>query len=274
MKKRLLLAFVTAVFMLSFVLAGCQAGGIAQEVYDQAVAQLKEAQDKLAEAQSKSTDLETVKSTIEAQLKDAQATIAQLQSQLSESGLTGATPEETAEKIVKYYHDTHVYSTYDLFICSDMAAEVWNMLKAQGISAVIVVGNIDSSISDILQSDHAWVLAEVAPGKKLALETTGGRVVPESQNALYYRGWTFDSPAKLKSHNNLFREYNTLIGVRNQIASEVNEAMDLHNNSTSPAEADKWLALYNKLVELKVAQEDRLNELMSEMKGLATKCGT
>ena len=274
MKKRLLLAFVTAVFMLSFVLAGCQAGGIAQEVYDQAVAQLKEAQDKLAEAQSKSTDLETVKSTIEAQLKDAQATIAQLQSQLSESGLTGATPEETAEKIVKYYHDTHVYSTYDLFICSDMAAEVWNMLKAQGISAVIVVGNIDRSISDILQSDHAWVLAEVAPGKKLALETTGGRVVPESQNALYYRGWTFDSPAKLKSHNNLFREYNTLIGVRNQIASEVNKAMDLHNNSTSPAEADKWLALYNKLVELKVAQEDRLNELMSEMKGLATKCGT
>ena len=274
MKKILLLTLVAAVLLLSLALAGCQAGGIAQEVYDQAVAQLKEAQDKLAEAQSKSTDLETVKSTIEAQLKDAQATIAQLQSQLSESGLTGATPEETAEKIVKYYHDTHVYSTYDLFICSDMAAEVWNMLKAQGISAVIVVGNIDSSISDILQSDHAWVLADVAPGKKLALETTGGRVVPESQNALYYRGWTFDSPAKLKSHNNLFREYNTLIGVRNQIASEVNKAMDLHNNSTSPAEADKWLALYNKLVELKVAQEDRLNELMSEMKGLATKCGT
>src|SRR4030042_2066684 len=86
-------------------------------------------------------------------------------------------PAETAQKIVSYYRETHVYSSYDLFVCSDMAAEVWNMLKAAGIDSIIAVGRIDASIGDILDSNHAWVLAEVGSGQFLALETTGGFAV-------------------------------------------------------------------------------------------------
>lgn len=269
-KKRLLSALMATVFLLSIILAGCQSGGIAQEVYDQVAEQLSTAKEQLAKVQDEKDALQTAKSAVEDELKNAQSTLTQLQNQLNDSGLVGATLAETAEKIVKYYHKTHVYSTYDLFICSDMAGEVWNMLKAQGISARIVVGNIDATITDILQCDHAWVLAEVAPGEYLALEATGGRVIGKGENARYYRGWYFNSPADLKNYNNMVREYNTLVGVRNQIASEVNEAADLHNNSGSQAEADKWMAVYNKLVELKVAQEERLNELMSEVNQLAT----
>jgi cell division protein FtsB len=275
MKKRILLAFVTVVLLLSIVLSGCSGGGIAQELYDQVTAQLKEAQDKLAEAQQNSSaDLQAIKDNAEAELQAAQAKVAELEAQVnslkSDYELTGATPAETAEKIVKNYHDTHVYSTYDLFICSDMAGEVWNMLKAQGISAVIVVGDIHNTIADILLCNHAWVLAEVAPGEKLALETTGGYAVPESENALYYRGWYFSSPSSLKSYNEEIREYNTLVIVRNQIVDEINKAMNLYNNSTNQIDADKYMAVYNKLVELKVVQENRLNELMSEVNQLAT----
>ena len=84
---------------------------------------------------------------------------------------------------------------------------------------------MDTAITDILQSDHAWVLATVAPGEYLALETTGGYVVKKSENPLYYRGWSFNSPADLKSHNDMVKEYNTRVGFRNQLNTEANKAL-------------------------------------------------
>ena len=274
MKKKLLLAIITAVLLLSVALAGCQAGGIAQEVYDQLAAQLTDAQAKLTEAQNKLTKLQSEKSAVDAELQKAQAKINELQGQVGglkeQATLTGATPAETAAKIVKNYIETHVYSTIDYFICSDMASEVWNMLKAQGIKAVIIVGNKDATISNILQSDHAWVLAEVAPGEYLALEATGGYVVPKTKNARYYRGWSFDSPVALKSHNELVREYNTRVGIRNQIAAEDNKVIEEHNKATDPATAEKLEAVHNKLVELIKQQEAALNNVMSEINKLAT----
>ncbi len=274
MNIKLLLALITAVFMLSFVLAGCSSSGVSQELYDQQAAQLKDCQSKYAEFEKEKADLQTEKATVDVQLKDCQVEVEEKESQIdalkAQYEITGATPAETAGKIVKYYHDTHEYSMIDLFICSDMAGEVWNMLKAQGITARIAVGNIDATISDILQCDHAWVLAEVAPGEYLALEATGGRVVLKSENALYYNGWYFDSPADLKSYNNMLREYNILIGVRNQINDAATEAINMHNsNLTNPTEADKWKTVYDKIVLLRTTQEDRLNELMSEVTKLA-----
>jgi len=274
MKKKILLALVIAVLLLSIALAGCQAGGISQAQYDQLAAQLTDAQAKVTEAQNNINKLQTEKSTVDAQLKAAQSQIAQLQGQVGglkeQTTLTGATPAETAAKIVKNYIETHVYSTIDYFICSDMASEVWNMLKAQGIKAVIVVGNKDAAISDILQSDHAWVLAEVGPGDYLALEATGGYVVTKSKNPLYYRGWSFDSPTSLKSHNDMVREYNTRVGIRNQIAAEDNKVIEEHNQATDPTTADRLEAVHNKLVELIQQQEAALNNIIGEINGLAT----
>ena len=269
MKNKIFLPIVIVAVLLSLILTGCQAGGIPQAQYDQLNAQLADLQVKYTQLQNDLDKLRADKAAVDSQLEEARATIAGLQGQISQSSLTGATPAETAEKIVKYYHETHIYSTYDLFICSDMSAEVWNMLKAAGIRSVVAVGNTKTPITDILLCNHAWVLAEVAPGQNLALETTGGFVVPEGQNALYYRGWTFDSPADLKSHNDMIREYNVRVGIRNEINDAVNEAAELHNNSTSQAEADKYQAVYDKLVELRGEQEAALNALLAQINGLS-----
>lgn len=259
--------------MLSVALAGCQAGGIPQAQYDQLNAQLADVQAKLAQAQNDLNKLQADKSAADSQLADAQKTIAALQGQLKgaekENSLVGATPAETAEKIVKLYHETHVYSTYDLFICADMAAEVWNMLQAQGISSIIAVGDTENPITDIVLCTHGWVLAEVAPGQYLALETTGGYVVQKSEHPLYYRGWTFDSPASLKSYTQMIREYNVRVGLRNDINNAANKAAALHDNATSQSDVDKYQAIYDELVKLRTEQESILNSLMGKITGLA-----
>lgn len=262
-----------AVFLLSFVLVGCQSG-ISQELYDQVIAQLKEAQAKISEMQGEVKDLKAQKEAVDAELKTAQANISELQGQVGglkeQYELVGATPAETAGKIVRYYHETHIYSTYDYYVCSDMASDVWNMLKAQGIGAIIVVGNKDTAIGDIVQSNHAWVLAEVEPGEYIALATTGGFVVPKSENPLYYQGWFFNSPGELKRYNELIREYNIRVGIRNGIAAEDREVVDEHNQATNQSTADKLKAVHDKLMELIEQQEADLNNIKSEIEGLAT----
>ncbi|OGO24904.1 MAG: hypothetical protein A2144_13345 [Chloroflexi bacterium RBG_16_50_9] len=262
---------VIATIFLIFFLAGC-VGGIPQEQYQGLAAQLAKAKEQLDWSQDEVTGLRAQNDAEKAELKTAQQRIAELEAQargLKEHyELVGATSAETAERIVRYYHETHIYSTYDLFVCSDMSSEVWNMLKAQGIRAIIAVGNKDTAISDIIQSDHAWVLAEVTPGAYLALETTGGYSVSSGQNPLYYRGWSFDSPAKLKAHNQLVNEYNVRVGIHNEMVAEDNEVIKKHNQSTSQIEADKLEAVHHSLVALIKNQEAELNGIMSKIKDL------
>ena len=197
------------------LVVGC---GVSPQQYDQMASELGKQQEQNVALQGGIDQLKAQNQALEGQVTEAQSQVEKLEGQISDLKeqyeLVGETPAETAAKIVRYYHETHVYSTYDLFVCSDMAAEVWNMLKAQGINAVVVVGDIDTPTSDIVLSDHAWVLAEVAPGERLALETTDGYAVPQSQNALYYRGWFFNTPGELKNHNALIREYNVRVEIR------------------------------------------------------------
>jgi predicted nucleic acid-binding Zn-ribbon protein len=271
MFKKIMLTLLVLVLLLPVVFSGCTTTGITQETYDRVVAQLNEIQAKLSEAQNNLTKALSDKDAINAELQKANDTISSLQKQVGglqeQTTLAGATPAETAAKIVKNYHETHVYSLTDLFICSDMSAEVWNMLKAQNIKAIIVVGNKDTAITDILQSNHAWVIADV--GGKLALETTAGITVTAAKNPLYYRGWYFDSPTDLKSYNDYVKEYNLRVGFRNMLKDEVVAAQTKYNDSSTQAEADKYLALYNKLKELKDAQEAELNKIMDRINGLA-----
>jgi hypothetical protein len=271
MKKRIISAFIILALLLTFVLSGCTTTGVTQDTYDRVVAQLNEIQAKFNEAQNNLTKALSDKESINAELQKAKDTISNLQNQIGglqeQTTLTGATPAETAAKIVKNYHETHVYSLTDLFICSDMSAEVWNMLKAQGINAIIVVGNKDAAITDILESNHAWVIADV--GGKLALETTAGITVTAAENPLYYRGWYFNSPTDLKSYNDYVKEYNLRVDFRNMLKDEVVAAQTKYNDSSTQAEADKYLTLYNKLKELKDAQEAELNKIMDRINGLA-----
>jgi outer membrane murein-binding lipoprotein Lpp len=232
----------------------------AQGELETAEAALAESQDELAGVQD---DLDT-----------ALARVAALEGQVSgeedDGGLVGETKAETAANIVSYYHETHVYSSYDLFVCGDMASEVWNMLKAQGIDSLIVVGNKDSAVGDILLSNHAWVLAEVAPGEYLALETTGGYTVTESQNSLYYQGWAFGNPGDFKSYNDLVNEHNVRVEIHNDMVAEANAVGEEYEDTADEETANQLYAVYEKLVELVLAQEDIISDLSAQINGLAT----
>ena len=278
MKKSLLVSLITVVFVVSIFLTGCQSGAISQDLYDGIVKQVNDAQNTIAQLQEQLGDLEEAKETAEEELHTALATIEDLQLQISsmvgQYDLTGDTVLETVTNIIEYYHNTHAYSKADLFVCSDMASEVWSMLKAQGIDALIVVGNKEAPINDIILSDHAWVLAEVDGGEYLALETTAGYVVYEEDNSLYYRGWYFDSPADMKSYNDLVKEYNVRVEIINQFIAEDQQVVAEHNQSTNPTERANLEAVHNMLEGLILAQEADLLAIDDIINNLATRCST
>ena len=124
-----------------------------------------------------------------------------------------ATPESkkdqnirTVKKIVEDYHKTHTYSKADMFVCADMAIDVWNMVETQEINAIIKAGAVDKDITELRYVNHAWVMAEVAPDEWIALETTGGFLVCPIQpmclknNSRYYSGWNYASPKEFKEY--------------------------------------------------------------------------
>lgn len=278
MKMKVILPVIIILLVVLVPLGGCQSSGISQDLYDSVVEQVNNAQATIAQLQEQIDDLEAAKQAAENDLQAALATIEELQLQISsiagQYDLTGDTVVETVTNIIEYYHDTHAYSKPDLFVCSDMASEVWSMLKAQGINALIVVGNKDTPINDIILSDHAWLLAEVDGGQYLALETTGGYVVYESENPLYYQGWYFSSPADMKHYNELVREYNVRVEIVNQLIAEDRQVVDEHNQSTNPTEAAKLLAVHEMLEGLILAQEADLYAIEDTIAGLATRCSS
>jgi len=230
------------------------------------------------------------------QLQDAE-----LQRQINELEekyeLASDTPPETAQKIVKHYHETHIYSEYDFFVCSDMALDVWDMLKTQRIDAIIQIGNVEKAANDITDADHAWILAEVSPGAYLALETTGGYAVLKADNPLYYGGWSFDNPKEYKRFVELKYEYNIRADIINRLADiyeasrsagleAANEYSELVKEvdkmsildpllSSKIAEAvlkanecGEYIGRCDQLKELISQQSQELENIVSEMKGL------
>ena len=142
------------------------------------------------------------------------------------------------EKIVQDYHETHIYSLVDLFVCTDTSIDVWNLVKTEGINAQICAGNIEQNLSSINNTyeelsklNHAWVLAETDPFEWIALETTGGYLVygnstnqtDVQRNALYYYGWCFDNPSEFKKFITLRDDYFKTCDEANRLVDEFNK---------------------------------------------------
>jgi hypothetical protein len=70
-------------------------------------------------------------------------------------------------------------------------------------------------------------------------------------------------------YNQLIREYNIRVVIRNQINGEANEVAEEHNQATSQTTADKLKAVYDKLIELRGQQEAELNNILVQINGLA-----
>jgi hypothetical protein len=112
------------------------------------------------------------------------------------------------DSIAKDYANTHTYSKGDLFVCVDMAMDLWNQLRTQGVNSVIKVGSVSKDMTWLINDpknflreiDHVWLLFEVEPGRYLPLETTGGFIVfSDSPNCDRYSvGPEFDNPRQFK----------------------------------------------------------------------------
>lgn len=136
-----------------------------------------------------------------------------------------------AEDIVREYHETHTYYGKTIFVCADMASDVWNQLKTEGINAEIGIGRIDQGTYKLTESNHAWVLAEIEPNKWLALETTGGYVVYAYDNPRYYGGWSLYNPQKLKQYTSLISQYNDDLEKYQYEVDKYNRMVEQYNNA-------------------------------------------
>ncbi|MFC2016259.1 hypothetical protein ACFLUF_00940 [Chloroflexota bacterium] len=284
-KVPLMLALI-AVLLLG-LLTSC---GVSPEEYDRINAEIKASQEQVA-------TLQTELGASQAQVTDLQGQIIELR---AKSELVGETPTDTAVNIVKRYHETHSYNIYDFFVCADMSLDVWNMLEAQGIDALIQIGNVHEAVANMEESSHAWVLAEISPGHYLALETTNGLAVLEKENPLYYRGWSFDNPREYKRFEELKYEHNIRVSIMNKLIdkhqetygeyqkeySYYQELVDEFNGKyagqpfseesqmlddeieAQSAIAKKFEGRYNQLDELIIDQQQELENIVPQMQRL------
>jgi uncharacterized Zn finger protein (UPF0148 family) len=172
-----------------------------------------------------------------------------------------------ANEIVANYHKTHTYSLNDMYVCGDMASDIWDMLKAQGINAKINVGNVDKDITKIGDANHAWVLAEVAPNQYLALEATGGFSVPQTENPRYYYGWTFYNPKQLKNYMQLSRQYNDAAEKYNAASNDYNAIVSQYNNAGVLTKVSLKSQLDDKKLLLQQRTQD-LNQISQQISAL------
>ncbi len=125
------------------------------------------------------------------------------------------------EELVAAYYQTHEYSSEDLFVCTDMALDLWDQLKAKGIPAYIVIGCLDKRFPSDEEFDHAWVVAEPVSGKYVALDATSGEA--NLTNERYYHGYYFDNPKSLKEYTDLIDDYQNQADVVNRMVDRYNQ---------------------------------------------------
>ncbi|MFC1873091.1 hypothetical protein ACFLYV_05235 [Chloroflexota bacterium] len=117
------------------------------------------------------------------------------------------------------------------------------------------------------QSDHGWVLAEVDNGQMLALETTGGRIVPSSQMR-YYAGWVFDSPRVYKEYQNLRDEYNARVEFINTLAGEVNRKIQEHSTLVNSYNSKYESSPNSTAAQVALAQLEQLEQDIEELRNV------
>jgi tetratricopeptide (TPR) repeat protein len=131
------------------------------------------------------------------------------------------------------YHKKHQYLKEDFFVCSDMAIEVWDIIKTAGINARLIVGNIERDIVKhkstheyIAEMNHVWVMAEVISSEWVPVEATAGIIIhPKIPSFdLYYKGTYFDTPR-------LFKEFSESRRALFQTCKEAKTMVDGFNDT-------------------------------------------
>jgi predicted Zn finger-like uncharacterized protein len=171
---------------------------------------------------------------------------------------------QIVKMIAAMYHASHSYTLEGGFVCLDMAIDVWNQLKTYGIEAKIMGGNIKEYTTTwsyrqlAMESNHAWVVAKLSPTEKVAIETTGGKVIkPETENAsAYFKGIEFDTPAQIKRFEFLRRKTYESCRDANQLIKHWNE-----NISGKQRKSEETIAKQSQIEQRKQDCENTFNEL-------------
>jgi hypothetical protein len=176
----------------------------------------------------------------------------------------------TLTDIVSSYHRTHTYLTNDagssIYVCGDMACDVWNMVVSKGITAKIVAGDIDEDIASVAQAKHAWVLAEIPDGQWLALETTGGYAVRFDENKRYFFGCRFSTAKDYRDFEQLKRQYNEALAKGRAAEGSYNNLAANYNKADNSARAS--------LKDLLQQQAGVVNDRFSDLKQLKAELDT
>ncbi len=139
---------------------------------------------------------------------------------------------QTIERIASDFRKNHTYTVEQDFVCMDMAISIWNQLVTNGIEAQIMGGNVKEDITGwdyrqlVIRSDHAWVVAQISPARKVAVETTAGAVIKSNAGnaAPYFRGIVFDNPGQIKKFDFLRRR-------ANEVCRDAKQMIDDWNNN-------------------------------------------
>ena len=147
------------------------------------------------------------------------------------SELNEASKVEKVESIAQDYYRTHTYIDDDIFDCDNMAQDVWNILRTEGINSKIVVGNVNETGNLTIENcDHVWLLAEVSPNEWIAVETTNGEVVYKEDNENYYEGFLFSNPKNYREFIKLYGDYNYQFADFENEKEYYNYLVDIYND--------------------------------------------
>jgi hypothetical protein len=148
------------------------------------------------------------------------------------------------EQIVEDFHKTNAISGIS-DICSHarLAQDLWGLVNAKGVRALLVGGDADNPAADWTNYDRTWVVAEVLPGQWVALDATMGTLVYRQDNPLYYTGIIFENPADMQTWIRLRPVYFTQLKKVETIRQQRNATMEEY--ASELRDYNELLADYN-----------------------------
>jgi hypothetical protein len=128
------------------------------------------------------------------------------------------TKAQRIARLAHAYQKTHTYTLQDEFACVDMSVDLWNQIETAGIRAGLMAGNIQTDITGlrpvnivhyVSQMNHAWVVAEIEPGRWIPVESTAGVIVSplDLKYSRYFSGEFFTNPREFKRFEELRRNF-------------------------------------------------------------------
>ncbi|GEM_PF-4995542 len=163
-----------------------------------------------------------------------------------------------SEEIVQKYHETHAKNGSDMLECGDMACDVWELLETEGIHAKIMIGRLDREVANISEADHAWVIAEIAPNKWLALDPTEKQ---SATNPLYYIGWHFLTPTDFRTYEQLLAQFNNQSSKYGTERLKYQRMVEEYNNAGILAKIDMNDEVQTQKAIVEIRQEDMSDTL-------------